>query len=247
MKELLTDKNIIVTGGSRGIGAGIVKYLAEQGASVAFTYSSNAKSAEAVLAELPGSHHSIHQLNISDEASVTSAFKDMIEKYGTIHGLVNNAGITADQLLLRMKEQDFRSVIETNLTGTFLCTKAILKPMMKARGGSIVNITSIIGQMGNAGQANYAASKAGIDAFTKSAAQEVASRNIRLNCVSPGFIQTDMTDGLDENQKKLMFERIPLSRIGDARDVASAVGFLLSDQSSYITGQTIAVNGGMYM
>ncbi|MBC85997.1 MAG: beta-ketoacyl-ACP reductase [Bdellovibrionaceae bacterium] len=243
----LEGKKIIVTGGSRGIGAGIVKYLASKGASVYFSYSSNKESAEALLKDLPGSGHQCFQLNISDSENVESSFKQILGEMGQVDGLVNNAGITADQLLMRMKEDDFNRVLTTNLTGSFLCIKMVLKPMMKARKGSVVNITSVVGQMGNAGQANYAASKAGIDGLTKSAALEVASRNIRFNCVAPGFINTDMTGALDDNQKQQMFDRIPMGRIGDVDDVASAVAFLLGDESHYITGQTIAVNGGMYM
>ncbi|MEZ4872541.1 MAG: 3-oxoacyl-[acyl-carrier-protein] reductase [Bdellovibrionales bacterium] len=247
MSTKLSGSKIIVTGGSRGIGAGIVQYLAHQGASVGFTYSSNRESCEKILNDLPGNGHVIERMDIRSSDGVQTAMKSLIENLGGVDGLVNNAGVTADQLLLRMKPEDFESVISTNLTGTFLCTKMVLKPMMKAKKGSIVSITSVVGQMGNAGQANYAASKAGIDAFSKSVALEVASRNIRLNCVAPGFIKTDMTETLDENQKKQMFERIPMGRIGDVENVAAAVGFLLSEDSSYITGQTLAVNGGMYM
>lgn len=239
-------KNYIITGASRGIGAGIANYLADQGAVLAITYSSNEAKANEVVSQLSGEGHFAVQLNISDSESVQSAFKTILEKMPQVDGLVNNAGITADQLLLRMKEEDFGKVVTTNLTGTFLCTKAVLKPMIKKRSGSIVNITSVVGQMGAAGQSNYAASKAGIEAFTKSVALEVASRGVRLNCVAPGFIKTDMTDELNEKQQQAIMERIPAGNYGEAEDVAQAVGFLLGPQSRYITGQTIAVNGGLY-
>ncbi len=243
----LNDHKVLVTGSSRGIGAGIAKVLADMGAQVAVTYSSSKEPAEKVLASLPGEGHLLIQLNVGDPESVDAAFKTINEKWGSITGLVNNAGITADQLLMRLKPEDFDRVIDTNLKGTFLCTKAATKPMMKARKGSIVNITSVIGQMGNAGQSNYAASKAGTEAFAKSVAQEIASRNVRVNNVAPGFIVTDMTDALPDEQKKAILANIPMNQLGNVEDVAMAVAFLLSDDSKYITGQTIAVNGGLYM
>lgn len=247
----LKDKNILVTGGGRGIGAGIAKTLAQLGARVAITYTSKPDSANAVLSDLPvlcssGSHFAT-ALDISNEASVEAAFKTVIEKFGHLEGLVNNAGVTHDQLLLRMKTEDFDQVMNTNLRGTFLCSKFAVKIMLKARQGSIVNVTSVIGHSGNPGQANYAASKAGIEAFSRSIAQEVGSRSIRLNCVAPGFIQTDMTDALSEEQKNAILAKIPLQKFGNTQDVANCVAFLLSDQASYITGQTFHVNGGMYM
>lgn len=240
-------KKILVTGSSRGIGAGIAKRLAAEGATVAITYASNPAGAEAVRSALPGEGHLILQLNIADEASVESAFSQIAEKWGNLDGLVNNAGITKDTLLLRMKTDDFQSVIDTNLKGAFLCTRAAVKMMLKARTGSIVNITSVIGEMGNAGQANYAASKAGVVGFSKSIAQEVASRSIRVNCVAPGFIVTDMTDALNDKAKEAILAKVPLNQLGDVDDVANAAAFLLSNESKYITGHVLSVNGGMYM
>lgn len=243
----LGGKKILVTGGSRGIGAGIVKYLAHSGAHVAFTYSSKEASALEILKSLNSDNHMILAMNISDEASVQQGVDKVLEKFGTLDGVVNNAGITKDQLLLRMKAEEFDEVINTNLRGTFLVTKAVMKPMMKARRGSVVHVTSVIGQTGNPGQANYAASKAGIEAFSKSVALELASRNIRSNCVAPGFIQSDMTDQLNEAQKKAILDKVPLASIGDVNDVATAVAFLLSDDAKYVTGQTLSVNGGLFM
>jgi len=243
----LEGKKIVVTGGSRGIGAAIVHLLAQEGATVAFTYSSREESAQKVLQSLPGTGHFYVKMDISSETSVTAASEEIMQKWSEVDGLVNNAGITKDGLLMRMKTEDFDSVINTNLRGTYLTTKFFTKVMMKSRKGSVVNITSVIGQTGNAGQANYAASKAGVVGFTKSIAAELASRNVRLNCVAPGFIATEMTDILTDDQKNKIMEQIPLGKIGDAEDVAQAVRFLLSDESKYITGHTISVNGGMYM
>lgn len=244
---MLTGKKILVTGGSRGIGAAIVQRLAELGAQVAFTYSSREDSAAQVLKSLPGSGHMILRMDVGSEESVNSGCEQVLAQFGNIDGVVNNAGITKDQLLLRMKTEDFDSVINTNLKGTFLVTKALLKPFVKARQGSIVNITSVVGQTGNAGQANYSASKAGTEAFSKSTALEVASRGIRVNCIAPGFIATEMTQAMTEEAKAKFANEIPLGRIGEAKEVANAVAFLLSDESSYITGQTINVNGGLFM
>ena len=243
----LMGMKILVTGGSRGIGTAIVKYLAEKGAHIAFTYSSNRDSAESILKTLPGEGHSIHQLNLSDSASIEDAIKTAIKTLGGIDGLVNNAGITKDQILLLMKPDDFDIVINTNLKGTFLVTKNCLKSMLKSQKGSVVTITSVIGQTGNGGQSNYAASKAGLEAFSKSVAQEVASRNIRLNCVAPGFIATEMTDALTDQQKMDIKDKIPLKQIGTGVDVARAVAYLLSEDAKYITGHTLNVNGGLYM
>lgn len=243
----LSGKKIIVTGGSRGIGAAIVQSLAEAGAQVAFTYSSKEESAKNVLTSLKGEGHFYVQMDVSQEDSVNKGLEQIQAKWTEIDGLVNNAGITKDGLLLRMKAEDFDQVIATNLKGTFLLTKLVSKIMMKARRGSIVNITSVIGQTGNAGQANYAASKAGTVGFSKSVAQEIASRNIRVNCIAPGFIATEMTHILNDEVKAKIMEKIPLQRMGEAKDVANAVKFLLSDESSYITGHTLSINGGMYM
>lgn len=243
----LAGKTVLVTGSSRGIGAEIARNLASQGMRVAVTYSRSEDKAKQVYESLSGEGHLLLSLNVSDESSIKEAFSVIENEFGGLFGLVNNAGITRDQLLMRMKEEDFDSVIQTNLRGTFLCSKLAVKPMMKARSGSIVNITSVIGQMGQAGQANYAASKAGVEAFSKSLAQEVGSRGIRVNCVAPGFITTDMTDELSEDQKKAIMGHIPMKSLGEPIDVAHTVAFLLRDESKYITGQTIGVNGGMYM
>lgn len=244
---MLSGKKILVTGGSRGIGAEIVKSLADAGAQVAFTYSSNQASAQKVLEMLPGQGHRILAMNVADEASVNTALESLMTDWKEFDGLVNNAGITKDGLLMRMKSEDFDSVINTNLKGTFFLTKAITKIMMKARKGSVVQITSVIGQTGNAGQANYAASKAAVVAFSKSVALELGSRGVRVNCVAPGFIETDMTEVLSDDVKQKIMDKIPLQRMGSSKDVADAVKFLLSDQSAYITGHTLSVNGGMFM
>lgn len=244
---LLKGKRIVVTGGSRGIGAGIARCLAEQGARVAITYVSNPAPAEQVLRSLNGDDHIMTQLNVSQADSVEQSFGTILKAFDGIDGLVNNAGITKDQLLMRMKDEEFDSVIATNLRGAYLCTKAVMRPMLKARSGSIVNISSVIGQMGNPGQSNYAASKAGLEGFTRSVALEVGSRGIRLNAVAPGFIATDMTDALTESQKEQIQAKIPLQRLGSVEDIAKPVAFLLSDMSLYITGHVLQVNGGMYM
>ena len=240
-------KAILVTGSSRGIGAAIARRLAAEGARVAISYSSNPDGAEKVLASLPGTGHIKLAINVADEASVLAAFEQILKSFGQLDGLVNNAGITKDQLLLRMKVEDFLSVIDTNLKGAFLCTRAAIKMMIKARAGSIVNITSVIGEMGNAGQSNYAASKAGIEGFSKSIALEVASRGVRVNCLAPGFIVTEMTDALSEQQKAGILSKVPLNQLGDVEDVAAATAFLLSSDAKYITGHTLSVNGGLYM
>lgn len=247
LRKSLDGKKIAVTGGSRGIGAAIVRVLAEEGATIAFTYSSNEAAAQKVISQLPGEGHFYTHMDIAQESSVDKAVQQIIEKWADIDGLVNNAGITKDQLLLRMKAEDFDDVINTNLRGTFLVSKAFMKPMMKARKGSIVNITSVIGQTGNPGQANYAASKAGTVAFSKSIALEMGSRAVRVNCVAPGFIGTDMTEAMGEDAQQKILEKIPLKKIGNPYDVAMAVRFLLSDESSYITGHTLNVNGGLFM
>lgn len=244
---MLKGKKILITGGSRGIGAGIARVLAAEGARVAITFSNSEPQALEVLKSLPGEGHKAVHMQVSDEASVEKAFSDVLADFSTLEGLVNNAGITKDQLLLRMKAEDFQSVVDVNLKGTFLCTRIAVKHMMKARSGSIVNITSVIGQSGNAGQSNYAASKAGTEAFSKSIALEVGSRHIRVNCVAPGFIATDMTDKLNEQQKEAILSKVPLQELGSTEDVAHAVAFLLSDKSRYITGHTLSVNGGLYM
>ncbi|MGE4130036.1 MAG: 3-oxoacyl-[acyl-carrier-protein] reductase [Bdellovibrionales bacterium] len=243
----LKDKKVLITGGSRGIGAGIARILSQEGARVAITYSSQQAAADKVMESLSGSGHMAVQMNVADSASVEKCFESVFSQFEGLDGLVNNAGITRDQLLMRMKDDDFDSVIATNLRGAFLCTRAVMRPMLKARAGSIVNISSVVGQMGNAGQANYAASKAGLEGFTRSTALEVASRGIRVNAIAPGFIVTDMTDNLDEKQREAIQSRIPLQRLGQVEDVASAVAYFLGDESRYITGQVLQVNGGLYM
>jgi 3-oxoacyl-[acyl-carrier protein] reductase len=247
MQQRLSGKKVLVTGSSRGIGAGIAHRLASEGARVAVTYSSNPESADKVLASLPGDGHIKLHLNVSDEASVQAAFDEISKTFGGLDGLVNNAGITRDQLILRMKTEDFQAVIDTNLKGVFLCTRAAVKMMIKARTGSIVNITSVIGEMGNAGQCNYAASKAGVEGFSRSVAQEVASRGIRINCIAPGYIVTDMTGVLNDQQKQAILDKIPLGVLGEVADIAAPTAFLLSPEAKYITGHTLSVNGGMYM
>jgi 3-oxoacyl-[acyl-carrier protein] reductase len=243
----LKNKKFFVTGASRGIGRGIVKLLADLGAQVAFTYSTNEAKAKELLNSLSGEGHLCFQLDVSNPNSVDQVVSKLLETWPEIDGVVNNAGITKDQLLLRMKPEDFNQVIQTNLTGVFAVTKAFSKTMLKSRKGSFVNISSVIGSMGNAGQSNYAASKGGVEAFTKSIALELASRGIRANCVAPGYIKSDMTDALSQDQLKNFNEKIPLGRAGESSEVAEAVAFLLSDSASYITGQTLHVNGGMYL
>ncbi len=243
----LSDKKIFVTGGSRGIGNAIVKYLADLGAQVAFTYTSREDAAQKTLENLKGQGHKMFRMDLNSEESIEGTVKDVLQHFGGIDGVVNNAGITKDQLLLRMSAQDFDQVLQTNLRGNFLVTKAFVKPMMKARKGAFVHMTSVIGRTGNAGQANYAASKAGLESFSRSVALELASRNIRSNCVAPGFIATEMTDVLSEETKSKIITKIPLQCIGEGSDVASCVAFLLSDASKYITGECINVNGGLFM
>lgn len=243
----LQNKRYFVTGASRGIGAAIVSHLATDGAQVAFTYSTNEAKAQELLKSLNGQGHLCFQLDVGNQDQVDSITQKLYESWPEIDGVVNNAGITKDQLLLRMKSEDFDSVIQTNLKGVFNITKSFSKNMLKARKGSFVNISSVIGSTGNAGQSNYAASKGGLEAFTKSVALELASRGIRANCVAPGYIKSDMTDALSEAQLKHFNERIPLQRPGEGKEVATAVAFLLSDAASYITGQTLHVNGGMYL
>jgi 3-oxoacyl-[acyl-carrier protein] reductase len=243
----LENKNIFVSGGSRGIGAAIVKQLSELGAKVAFTYSSQQAAAEAVLGTLSGSGHKCYKLDVSQSAEVETVGAQILADFGLIHGVVNNAGITKDQLILRMKDEDFSQVIRTNLEGVFFVTKFFSKSMLKNRQGSFVNISSVIGATGNAGQSNYAASKAGLEGFTKSIALEFAARNIRANVVSPGYISSDMTNALTPEQLKQFSDRIPLGRPGEPVEIAKTVAFLLSDAATYITGQTLHVNGGLYL
>ena len=243
--NLLKDRVVLVTGGSRGIGAGIVENLAGQGARVAFTYRSSSSQADALIDSmgLDSDRVRAYQSDAADRAQTEELVRQVLEDFGTIHVLVNNAGITKDTLMLRMSEDQWNDVIQTNLTSVFLMTKQVLRPMMKNREGSIINLSSVVGMMGNAGQANYAASKAGIIGFTKSIAKELGSRNIRCNAVAPGFIETEMTENL--NNKEEYLHSIPMKRFGSVREVSDVVLFLASDLSGYVNGQVISVCGGM--
>ncbi|HJE83806.1 3-oxoacyl-[acyl-carrier-protein] reductase [Megasphaera stantonii] len=246
---LLTDKTAVVTGGSRGIGRAIAVALAAEGAKVAVIYAGNAAAAEETLSLIKeqGGEAVAMQCDVADDAAVSDMINAVKEQFGSVDILVNNAGITRDGLLMRMKEGDWQAVLDTNLTGVFHCTKAVTKLMMKQRSGAIINITSVVGQTGNAGQANYAAAKAGMIGFTKSVAKELASRGIRVNAVAPGCIDTDMTAVLSDAVKEDMLKSIPLGRVAQPEEVAKAVVFLASDNASYITGQVLNVDGGMVM
>lgn len=245
--KLLQDKVAIVTGGSRGIGAAIVRKFAAEGAHVAFTYLSSEERAKAMEEELKthGVKAKAYRSDASSYEQAEALIKSVLEEFGQIDILVNNAGITRDTLMLRMSEEQWDQVIHTNLKSIFNLTKHAIRPMMKNRGGSIINMSSIVGMTGNAGQANYAASKAGIFGFTKSIAKEMGSRNIRCNAIAPGFIETDMTDALDEKTKEAYLNSIPLKRLGKGEEIADACVFLGSDRSSYISGQTISVCGAL--
>ena len=233
--------------GSRGIGAAIADAFAEQGASVAFTYHSSAEKANAVAAALEskGVQAKAYQSDASSYEQSEALVKAVLEDFGKIDILINNAGITRDNLMLRMTEEQWDSVINTNLKSTFNLTKQVLRPMMKNRAGSIINISSVVGVFGNAGQANYAASKAGMIGFTKSVAKELGSRNVRCNAIAPGFIETEMTEELDDKTKEAYLSGIPLKRLGKGTEIADACIFLASDMSQYITGQTLSVCGGL--
>lgn len=241
----LTGKVAVVTGGNRGIGLGIARLLAERGALVALMARSMEAANEAAGKTGHGAKGFVLDANVPE--SIETGMKEVLDAFGKIDVLVNNAGITRDNLALRMKKDDWDAVLATDLTGVFLCIKAVLRPMMKARTGSIINISSIVGSSGNPGQANYCAAKAGLEGMTRSLALEYADRNIRVNSVAPGFIATDMTDALDETQRAALTGKIPLARLGSAEDIAEAVAFLASDRSGYITGQILHVNGGMYL
>lgn len=245
----LDGKTAIVTGASRGIGAEIAKHLAKEGARVVVNYSGSQSKAEDVVKEIEAAGGEAYavQASVGDAESVTAMIATTLERFGTIDILVNNAGITRDNLLMRMKESEWDDVINTNLKGVFLCTKAVTRQMMKQRAGRIINIASIVGVSGNAGQANYVAAKAGVIGLTKTTAKELASRNINVNAIAPGFITTEMTDELPEEVKTQMLSQIPLAKLGNPSDVAKAVLFFASDDSNYITGQTLHVDGGMVM
>ena len=242
-----SGKIAIVTGASRGIGRAIATTLASRGATVvAAARGENAAETVDAIATAGGRAERA-SVDVTDPAAVDALVSGVLERHGRIDVLVNNAGITRDQLMLRMKRDDWDQVIATNLTSAFTCAQAVLKPMIKQRGGRIVSISSVVGQMGNAGQANYAASKAGLIGFSKALAREVASRNITVNVVAPGLVETDMTKGIAEKAQGEWASQIPLGRIGAPGDIAAAVCFLASDEASYITGHVLAVNGGMYM
>jgi 3-oxoacyl-[acyl-carrier protein] reductase len=245
--KLLENKLAIITGATRGIGRGIAVEFAKQGANIAFTFSSSVDAAIALEKELTnlGVKAKGYQSNAADFDAAQGLAKEVLKEFGTIDILVNNAGITKDNLLMRITEEDFDKVIEVNLKSVFNLTKAVIRPMMKQRSGSIINMSSIVGLKGNAGQTNYAASKAGIVGFSKSVALELGSRNIRSNVVAPGFIETEMTTKLDEATVQNWRDGIPLKRGGQPIDIANACVFLASDMSSYITGQTLSVDGGM--
>ena len=246
---LLDGKVALVTGASRGIGRAVALKLAFEGAKVAINYAGSQGKAEEVKAEIEkmGGEAILVQANVADSAAVEEMVAKVLETFGTIDILVNNAGITRDGLLARMKDENFEAVVDTNLKGVFYCTKAVAKLMMKKRSGRIVNMASVVGLTGNAGQTNYAASKAGVIGFSKSAAKELASRGITVNMVAPGFIATDMTDAMNEKAREAVLGTIPMKRMGQPEDVASAVLFLVSENASYITGQIVNVDGGMVM
>lgn len=243
------DKVAVVTGASRGIGAEIAKTLAKEGAKVVVNYSGSEAKAKEVVAEIEalGSEAIAVRADVSNSEDVKAMMDQTIETFGKIDFLVNNAGITRDNLLMRMKEDEWDDVMNINLKGVFVCTKAVTRQMMRQRSGKIVNVASIVGVAGNPGQANYVAAKAGVIGLTKTTAQELASRNILVNAVAPGFITTDMTEALPEEVKEGMLRMIPLKRLGEPEHVAKTVAFLLSDDANYITGQTIHIDGGMVM
>ncbi len=242
-------KVALITGATRGIGKQIALELASQGYNIALNYRKQNEELEALKKEIESQNVKCLTVygDVSNYEDVEKFIKEIIKEFGKIDVLVNNAGITKDMLLMRMKKEDFESVIDVNLIGTFNVTKNVIPYMMKARNGKIVNISSVVGISGNAGQTNYSASKAGIIGFTKSLAKEVASRNINVNAIAPGFIKTDMTDVLKEEVKEEISKTIPLKRMGEAKDVANLVKFLVSEESNYITGQVINVDGGMLM
>ncbi len=248
MQDFL-NKVALVTGGSRGIGRAISIELARRGANVVLSYAGNeAAAAQTVKAIVDaGGKAKAIRFDVADSEACSAAVDGVVKEMGRLDVLVNNAGVAIDGLLMRFKDDDWDKTLDTNLKGAFMLMRAVSRPMMKQKGGAIVNVSSIVGEMGNAGQAAYAASKAGLLGLTKSIARELASRNIRVNAVTPGFITTDMTSALSPELKEKMSATIPLSRIGNAEEVAAAVAFLASDAASYITGEVLKVNGGMYM
>ena len=245
----LTGKTAIVTGGSRGIGKAVCLELARRGCTIVLSFAGNTAAADQTVAECQalGVQALAVQGNVADADAVKALFDAALKQFGAVDILVNNAGITRDNLLMLLKEEDFDAVVDTNLKGTFLCMKAAVRPMMKQRHGRIISLSSVVGLRGNAGQVNYAATKAGVIGMTKSLAKELAGRNITVNAVAPGFIDTDMTAVLPEKAKEAILASIPMARLGAAEDVANAVAFLASDEAGYITGQVLAVDGGMSM
>jgi 3-oxoacyl-[acyl-carrier protein] reductase len=242
----LKGEVVLVTGASRGIGAAIADLLAARGATVIGTATTDA-GAQAITDRMAAAGGLGKVLNVTDSAAVEAVIDDISKRIGPISVLVNNAGITRDQILMRMKDDDWNTILDTNLSSVYRTSKAVMRGMMKARKGRIINIASVIGLTGNAGQSNYAAAKAGIIAFSKSLAKEIGSRGITVNVVAPGFIQTDMTDALPEEAKQALMGQIALGRLGNPADIAEAVAFLASPAAAYITGETLNVNGGMYM
>ncbi|CAE6949494.1 COG1028 Dehydrogenases with different specificities (related to short-chain alcohol dehydrogenases) [Vibrio sp. B1REV9] len=241
----LEGKIALVTGASRGIGRAIAELLVERGATVIGTATS--ESGAAAISEYLGANGKGLALNVTDVESIEATLKTINDEFGAIDILVNNAGITRDNLLMRMKDDEWNDIINTNLTPIYRMSKAVLRGMMKKRSGRIINVGSVVGTMGNAGQTNYAAAKAGVIGFTKSMAREVASRGVTVNTVAPGFIETDMTKALNDDQRSATLSNVPAGRLGDPREIASAVVFLASPEAAYITGETLHVNGGMYM
>ena len=243
----LQGKCALVTGGSRGIGRAVCLELARQGARVAVNYAGNAAAAEETVKACQdlGAEAFAIQADVADAAACDAMVKEVLARFGRVDILVNNAGITRDGLMLTMKESDWDTVLDTNLKGAFQCMKAVYRPMMKQKYGRVVNLSSIVGVRGNAGQANYAASKAGLIGLTKSMAKELAARNVTVNAVAPGFIDTDMTAALPEKAREAMLASIPMGRLGQAEDVARAVAFFAGDESAYVTGQVLCVDGGM--
>ncbi len=242
----LDEQVAIVTGGSRGIGKAIALKLAEAGAKVAI-FAMNPERGQAVVEEIGSERAKFYQVNVSDKEEVAAGVKSVIADFGAVHVLVNNAGITRDNLLMRISEDDWDSVLDTNLKSCYNTCQAVYRPMLKAKKGKIINISSVIGLTGNAGQVNYAASKSGMIGLTQSLARELASRGICVNCVAPGFIETEMTAKLNEKQHELTLEQIPMRRMGKAEEIAEAVLFLAGPRSNYITGQVLTVDGGMVM
>ncbi|MBD1564055.1 3-oxoacyl-ACP reductase FabG [Vibrio sp. S12_S33] len=241
----LEGKIALVTGASRGIGRAIAELLVERGATVIGTATS--ESGAAAISDYLGDKGKGLALNVTDVESIESVLKAINEEFGALDILVNNAGITRDNLLMRMKDDEWTDILDTNLTSIFRLSKAVLRGMMKKRNGRIINVGSVVGTMGNAGQTNYAAAKAGVIGFTKSMAREVASRGVTVNTVAPGFIETDMTKALNDDQRAATLAQVPSGRLGDPREIAAAVVFLASPEAAYITGETLHVNGGMYM